>query len=143
MYKDPVTEVSTDTEDLPQIRFPAQRTMNEPDPAADKDDIKKLNMIVAKSFEAIANATGLSEKEVLRAIKDTDVEMLGDVLKDGVNVDALKEGIQEAIKKISLATALETGQITEIFAAKKDANLDDIVMRLHHRAQTNRGKFGN
>jgi hypothetical protein len=143
MYKDPVTEVSTETEDLPQIRFPAKGAKNAAEHTADHDDLKKLSKIVAGSFGAIAIATGLSDKEVLRAIKDTDVELLGDVLKDGVNVDALKAGIQEAIKKISLATALETGQISDTFTANKDADLDDIVSRLHYRGQASRDKFGN
>jgi NCAIR mutase (PurE)-related protein len=144
MYKDPVKEVSTETEDLPQIRFSAKRSMSFTDPAAaEHDDMEKLSKIVEGSFEAIASATGLSETEVLHAIKDTHVEMLADVLKDGVNVDVLRESIQEAIKKISLATGLDTEQISDIFTAKRDANLHDIVSRLHDSSQANRTKFGN
>jgi hypothetical protein len=143
MYKDQVTEVSTGADDLPQIRFPVKGAKNAAERAADQDDIEKLSKIVAGAFEAIASATGLSEKEVLRLIKDTEVEMLKDVLKEGTSVDMLREGIQEAIKKISLATGLETAQISEIFTAKKDANIDDIVSRLHLRGIANREKFGN
>lgn len=44
MYKAPVKEVSTDIVDLPQIRFPAQRTMSVPDPAGDHHDIEKLRL---------------------------------------------------------------------------------------------------
>ena len=143
MYKDPVTEVSTEAEDLPQIRFPAKRTMSMPDPAATPADIEKLSKIVEGSFEAIASATGLSDKEVLHVIEDTHAEMLKDVLKDGINVDALKEGIQEAIKKIALATSLNTEQITDIFSAKKDTDIKDIVSRLYESSRVSRGKFGN
>ncbi len=136
-------EVLKEPVELPQIRFPVKGAKNAEDVAGEKDDIAKLNKIVAEAFGAIEEATGLSEKEVLRVIKDTDVEMLKDVMKDDINVEALKEGVQESIKKISLATALETAQISEIFTAKQDADLDDIVNRLQHRAQTNRDTFGN
>jgi hypothetical protein len=143
MNKARVQEVSTDTVDLPQIRFPAKRTMSLPDPAGDHDDIEKLRKIVAGSFKAIASATGLSEKEVLHAIEDTHVDMLKDVLKDGINVDELKEGIQQAIKNIALATSLDTEQITDVFTAKKGTNLKDIVSRLYDSMRASRAKFGN
>ena len=138
-----VKEVSTDTVDLPQIRFPAERSMSLPDPAGDHDDIEKLSKIVEGSFKAIASATGLSEKEVLHAIEDTHVDMLKDVLKDVINVDVLKEGIREAIKNIALATALDMEQITDIFSAKKGTNLKDIVSRLYDSMRASRAKFGN
>jgi uncharacterized protein YidB (DUF937 family) len=143
MNKAQVKEVSTDTGDLPQIHFPAERTMTVPDPAGEHDDIEKLSKIVDGSFKAIASATGLSEKEVLHAIEDTHVDMLKDVLKDGINVDVLKEGIQQAIKNIALATSLDTEQITDVFAAKKGTNLKDIVSRLYDSMRASREKFGN
>lgn len=136
-------EVLKESAELPQIRFPVKGTKNAAELAADQVDIEKLTKIVAEAFGAIANATGLSEKEVLHVIEDTHVEMLKDVLKDGINMDALKEGIQEAIKNISLATGLDTEQITDIFTAKKNTNLEDIVSRLHDESQVNREKFGN
>lgn len=143
MYKDQVKEVLKEPVELPQIRFPVKGTKNATELAADQVDIEKLTKIVAEAFGAIANATGLSEKEVLHVIEDTHVEMLKDVLKDGINMDALKEGIQEAIKNISLATGLDTEQISDIFTAKKNTNLKDIVSRLHDGGQVNREKFGN
>jgi hypothetical protein len=143
MNKDQVKEVSTDTVDLPNIRFPAKRTMSVPDPAGDHDDIEKLSKIVEGSFKAIASATGLSEMEVLNAIENTHVHMLKDVLKDAINVDELKEGIQQAIKNIALATSLDTEQITDVFTAKKGTNLNDIVSRLYDSMRASRAKFGN
>ncbi|HEY8887762.1 MAG TPA: hypothetical protein VIM35_04680, partial [Gallionella sp.] len=76
-------------------------------------------------------------------IGDIHVDMLKDVLKEDIHEDVLKESIQEAIKSISLATDLDTEQITDIFSAKRDANLDDIVIQLHDRMQVNRDKFGS
>lgn len=143
MNKDQVTEVSTDAVDLPEIRFPIKGAMTATEKSADQANIEKLSKLVEGSFKAIASSSGLSDKEVLRAVKDTDVEMLKDVLKDGVNVDELREGIQEAIKKISLATALDTSLISKIFTAKKDDSLDGIVNRLYYKGQAVRAKFGN
>jgi hypothetical protein len=143
MYKDYKDEVLKESADLPQIRFPVKGTKNAADLAAEQVDIEKLRKVVAGTFGAIANATGLSEKEVLHVIEDIHVDMLKDVLKEGVNVDVLKTAIQDAIKQISLATALDTQQITDIFSAKRNTNLIDIVRRLHDRSQANRDTSGN
>jgi AraC-like DNA-binding protein len=117
MKKDQVTEISTDVDDLPQIRFTGKGAKNATEQFPDQLEIKQLSKIVEVSFKAIASATGLSDKEVLRAFKDTDVEMLKDILKDA--------------------------QISDTFIAKKDDSLDGIVSRLHYRAQVSREKFGN
>jgi hypothetical protein len=128
--------------DLPQIRFSIRGTKTATEEAADQDDIKKLSKIVEDAFRAIAKAGGISEKEVLHVIGDIHVDMSKDVLKDDLNADVLRESIQEAIKNISLATNLDTGQITDIFSVKRDSSLNDIVIQLHDKAQTNRDIFG-
>ena len=135
-------KTSTDELDLPQIRFPIRGEKSEAELAAEQEDIEKLGKIVTNAFGKIASATGLSDQEVLNAIEDTHAEMLKDVLKDGTKVAGLKEGIQDAIKVISLATDLDTAQISEVFSAKKDARVDDIVGRLYESGQVNRSKFG-
>lgn len=137
--------------ELPQIRFPIRGAKTEAELADEQEDREKLSKIVARAFGAIANATGLSDKDVLHTIEDVHVEMLKDVLKDDIKADVLKDdikadvlkgGIQDAIKDISLATGLETQQISDIFTEKKDANLSDIVNRLYERGQDSRAKFG-
>lgn len=128
--------------ELPQIRFPIRGEETEAELAAEQDDIEKLTKIVVKAFGAIASATGLSDKEVLHVIENLHVDMLKDVLKEGTQVNGLKEGIQEAIKVISLATDLDTAQISEIFSAKKDTNISDLANRLYKSGQVNRSKFG-
>ena len=128
--------------ELPQIRFPIRGAETQAELADEQDEIEKLNKIVVSACEAIANATGLSDKDVLHAIVNTHVEMLKDVLKDGSPADGLKDGIQEAIKEISLATDLDTAQISDIFSAKKDTSVNDIANRLYKSCQINRAKFG-
>jgi hypothetical protein len=150
MHKDQITKGSSDAVDLPQIRFRVRGAMNADDLAGEQDDIKKLTKIVEDAFGAIANATGLSDKEVLHVMEDLHVDMLKDVLKEGIHADKLMEGvdmevlekgIQDAIKVISLATDLDTQQISDTFTEKKNTNINDIVSRLHDRSQTNREKF--
>jgi phosphoenolpyruvate-protein kinase (PTS system EI component) len=133
---------SKDELELPQIRFPIRGVETQAELADEHDEIEKLRKIVASSFGTIANATGLSDNEVLQAIEETHVDMLKDVLKDGPQVNGLKKGIQEAIKTISLATALDTAQISDVFSAKKDSNVDDLAERLYKSCQANRAKFG-
>jgi len=142
MNKNQDKEFIKEPADLPQIRFSIRGTKTETERAADQDDIKKLSKVVEEAFGAIAKAAGISEKEVLRVIGDIHVDMLKDVLKEGIHADVLKESIQEAIKSISLATGLDTKQITDIFSAKRDSNLNDIVIRLHDRTQISKDKFG-
>jgi hypothetical protein len=128
--------------ELPQIRFPIRGKETEAELAAEREDIEKLMKIVVRAFGEIANATGLSDKDVLHAIENTHVEILKDVLKDGIQVDMLKDGIKEAIKVISLAIDLDTAQISDVFSAKKDTNINDLANRLYKRSQDNRAKFG-
>ena len=143
MNKNQDKEFLKEPVDLPQIRFPIRGTKTATERVADQDDIKKLSKIVKEAFGAIAKAAGISEKEVLHVIGGIHVDMLKDVLKEDIHADVLKESIQEAIKSISLATDLDTEQITDIFSAKRDANLNDIVIQLHDRMQVNRDKFGS
>ena len=155
MSKGQITEISSDDVDLPQIRFSVKGPMTAEDVAGEQDDIKKLTKIVEDAFGAIANATGLSGKEVLTVMENLNIEMLKDVedvlkkgshadmLKKGVPMEVLEEGIQETIKVISLATDLDTQQISDTFTEKKNTNINDIANRLHDRSQTNREKFGN
>jgi hypothetical protein len=142
MKKAQVKEFLADPLELPQIRFPIRGAETKAELADEQDDREKLSKIVVRAFGAIANATGLSDKDVLHAIEDVHVDMLKDVLKDGIQVDGLKDGIQEAIKEIANATGLDTAQISDIFSAKKNTNLNDIVNRLYKSGQDNRAKFG-
>ncbi len=138
MNKDQVKEASKDKAELPQIRVRGEGAQSTSDRAAEQVDIDKLSKYVKQAFEEIANATGLSEKEVLHVVEDIHVEMVKDVPEDNI---ALKKAIQEAIKKISLATNLDTEQITHVFSEKKNTNLNDIISRLHVRSQDNRENF--
>ena len=78
--------------------------------------------------------------EMLKDVLKDGIDM--DALKDGIDMDALKNGIQEAIKTIALAIDLDTEQISDIFTAKRNTNIKDIVARLHERSQANRARFG-
>ena len=95
MNEDQVKEVTKDAVELPQIRVPVRGTKNAVDLATEQVDIKKLSKFVEKAFGEIANVTWISEKEMLHVIKD-------------IHADVVKQANQEAIKKISLASALDT-----------------------------------
>ncbi len=138
MNKDQVKGDSKDKADLPQIRVRGEGAQSASDLAAEQIDIDRLSKFVKQAFEEIVNASGLTEKEVLHVVEDIHVEMVKDVPEGNI---ALKKAIQEAIKKISLATNLDTEQITHVFSEKKNTNLNDIVSRLHIRSQDNRENF--
>ena len=155
MSKGQITEISSDDVDLPQIRFPVKGAMTAEDVAGEQEDIKKLTKIVDDAFGTIANATGLSGKEVLTVMENLNIEMLkdvedvlktgvpADILKKGVPMDVFEKGIQETIKVISHATDLDTQQISDTFTEKKNTNINDLGNRLYRASQLNREKFGN
>jgi len=121
--------IMTTKNELPQIRATIRGTKSAAQLAAEQEDMEKLSKVVEKAFAAIADATGLSEKEVFHAVEE-------------IHGAALTKAILEAVKEISLATDLNTQQIIDIFTAKKDTHLNDIVNRLHERSQANRERFG-
>ncbi len=53
----------------------------------------------------------------------------------------LKQATQEAFKRISEATDLDTAQITEIVKANRVASINDIVNRLHEQSSVNRDRM--
>ncbi len=130
MNEDQVKEVTKDAVELPQIRVPVRGTKNAVDLATEQVDIKKLNKFVEKAFGEIANVTWISEKEMLHVIKD-------------IHADVVKQANQEAIKKISLATALDTEKITHVFAEKKNTSLNDTFSRLNKRSQDSIESLGS
>ncbi len=138
MNKDPVKYDSKVTADLPQIRVPVEGIKSAADLASEQIDIDKLSKYVKQVFGELANAAGLSVKEVLHVVENIHVELVKDVPEDNI---AIKKAIQEAIKKISLAVNLDTEQITHVFSEKKNTNLDDIISRLHVTSQNKRGSF--
>ncbi len=138
MDKDQVTKDSKDTAELPQIRPRGKGAQSAADMAAEQVDIDKLSKYVKQVFEEIENATGLTEKDVLHVVEGIHVKMAKDVPEDNM---ALKKAIQEAIKKISLATNLDTEQITRVFSERKNTNLNDLISRIHVKTQDVRGMY--
>ena len=96
--------------------------------AADQEIKKKLGKFVEEAVESVGKLTRLSVQEVLHIIEEVDVAQL-------------KTATQEAIKKISNATDLDTANITAIFMANRGASIDDIVNRLHAQSRTNRHRL--
>ena len=96
--------------------------------AADQEIKKKLGKLVEEAFESVGKLTRLPVQEVLHIIEEVDVAQL-------------KQATQEAIKKISNATDLDTANITAIFMANRGASIDDIVKRLHEQSRVNRHRL--
>jgi len=96
--------------------------------AADQEIKKKLGKFVEEAVESVGKLTRLSVQEVLHIIEEVDVAQL-------------KTATQEAIKKISNATDLDTANITAIFMANRGASIDDIVNRLHEQSRANRHRL--
>jgi hypothetical protein len=89
---------------------------------------KHLGKVVEEVFGSVAKVSKLPVQEVMCNIEEID----------GAE---LKQGTQEAIKKIANATNLDTAQITGIFKAHRVAGINDIVNRLHEQSRANRSTF--
>jgi hypothetical protein len=98
------------------------------DLVAEQADIKKLGKIVEEAFESVAKVSTLPVQEVMCNF-------------DEIDVAELKQAAQEAFKKISDATDLDTAQITAIFKANRGASMNDIVIRLREQIRINRAPW--
>jgi len=94
----------------------------------DRECIAKLSNIMAEAFESVAKLTRLPLQEVLHIVEEVDVAKL-------------REATQQAIKKISHATDLDTTHIVQVFTSDPSASIDEIVIRLHERSRVNRAKW--
>ena len=87
----------------------------------EQEDVKKLADVVGESLEQIAETTKLPLKEVLHVIEEVDVAQL-------------MRATQVAIKNISIATDLDSANITAIFRENRTATVDNIVHRLREES---------
>ena len=60
---------------------------------------------------------------------------------DKFDAAELKQATQEAFRKISEATDLDTAQITEIVETNRVASINDVVNRLHEQSRVNRARM--
>lgn len=117
----------------------AQKNLN----ALERIDIEKLGMIVNRSIKAVSAMNDLTNKEVIRVLEKIQVTTIGEVQKAVENIEGMEDidavrlavGIEETIKAISGITNLDVGEITETFANKRGASVEDIVNRLHAKSK--------
>ncbi len=111
--------------------------------------LDKVHKFVGDTVETMAQSLSVSPDEALEILIKVHVAMMGDLKKTvnsftdeklfhRVDRDKMCSEIEDVIKAISDATALDTEEITDIFAKNLDANLADISYRLHLRSLINR-----
>ncbi|MGA8148580.1 MAG: hypothetical protein WB870_13570 [Gallionellaceae bacterium] len=111
--------------------------------------LEKVEKFVGQTVSGMAESLGVSPEEALGILIKVHVEMMGDLrgavhlfgddaLLGRVGPEKLCKAIEEVIMAISKATALDTDEITEIFAKNAIANISDISYRLHLRSLIDR-----
>jgi hypothetical protein len=121
--------------------------------AFEKMDVERLEKFVGETVMTMAASTCIRPEEVLDILESIRVEMVGE-LKGAVETlgkdrEAVKRmdsaklcwEIEKAIEAISVATDLDTDEITTIFSSKPGANLADVAFRLHAQSAQNRATF--
>lgn len=121
--------------------------------AFEKMDIKKLNQFVDQTISTMAVSTNLQPSEALDILENIQIEMVGE-LRDAVEAlgnvkeaakrvdpEKLSWEIEKAIEAISVATDLDTDEITTIFSMKPGASLADVSFRLHKQSAHDRMSF--
>lgn len=109
----------------------------------EKINIEKLGMVINGSIKAISVMNNITKNEVVGILGKIYVTTIDEVQKavenlediEGIDVVRLTVGIEETIKAISGITNLGTGEITETFAKKKGATVEDIANRLHAKSK--------
>ena len=110
------------------VRENESTTMGPSDLVAEQEIMEKLSKVVEEAFESVAKVSKLPAQEVMCNLEKVD----------GAE---LKQATQEAFKKISEATDLDTAQITEIVKANRVASINDIANRLHEQSSVNRARM--
>ncbi|MFI4889822.1 MAG: hypothetical protein ACHQIL_04755 [Steroidobacterales bacterium] len=93
--------------------------------AGEQVDIAMLGRVVEQALEPVAKLSELPALEVMRKLETIDMT-------------ELKHAAREAVRKISVATDLDTARIIDVFNANKDAGISDIVQRLHDASKIHR-----
>lgn len=121
--------------------------------AFEKMDIESLEKFVNETVSTMAASTSLQPSEALDILENIQVEMLselkgevealGNVKEVVKRVDPAKLSweIEKAIEAISIATDLNTDEITTIFSMKPGASLSDVSYRLHVQSVHDRMSF--
>jgi len=117
--------------------------------------IRQLEEFVNKIVSTMATSVSLQPGEALELLESIQVEMLGELknkveaLEDDFNNEPVRRAgsikltweIEKAIKAISVATDLNTDEITTIFSQKPGASLADVSYRLHRQSAHDRVSF--
>lgn len=91
--------------------------------AAEQADMQELAAVVQEAFLPVTKASKLPLEEVMCNIETIDEP-------------ELKQAAQDAIRKIAIATGLDTAKITRIFKENRFADVN-IVSRLHEERRVN------
>ena len=121
--------------------------------AFEKMDVERLEKFVNETVLTMAASTNLQTDEALDILENIHVEMVGE-LKGAVEALGNKKEmvkrldpakltweIEKAIEAISVATDLDTDEITTIFSKKPGASLADVSYRLHAESANARTLF--
>ncbi len=123
--------------------------------AFEKDYIERLERFVDETVSAMAASVSIQPDEALAILENIHVEMISE-LKNAVEElegdfnnepvrrvgsEKLSWEIKKAIAAISVATDLNTDEITTIFSKKPGASLADVSYRLHRQSAHDRLSF--
>jgi hypothetical protein len=112
--------------------------------------LEKLEKFVGETVSAMAESLSILPEEALDILIKVHVKMMGDLsgaahifgnkkLLSRVGPERLCNEIEEVIKAISEATALDTAEITEIFSKNPKATIGDLsYSSLHLRSLIDR-----
>lgn len=121
--------------------------------AFERMDIENLEKFVNTTVSTMAASANLQLSEALDILENIQVEMVGE-LRDAIEVlgnnkvaakrvdpAKLSWEIEKAIEAISVATDLNTDEITTIFSSRPGASLADVSYRLHQQSAHDRVSF--
>ena len=108
-------------------------------------DISKLQDVFRESLMDVSASTNLEMLEIVEILENIRVEKVGEIRKAVENlgkydekVEPLSMGLEKVIEATSVATDLNTDEITEILTEKSDASVEDLVLRLHEKSKHDR-----
>lgn len=118
--------------------FPFEESM-------EKADVTKLHDVIHESIMSVSEATHLHMDEIVSLLEKLRVDRVGQIenaIKALGKYDTLSEplssGLEGVIHTISIATDLDTEEITEVLTERSDADFDELVARLREKSRNHR-----
>ena len=111
----------------------------------EQEDVFKLKNLLEGAIASVSNTTRLARQDIVELIEHMHVDRVSELQpaimemeRFGPLAGPLATGLAGMIRDLSVATDLDTDEITAVLSESEQASLDDLVSRLREKSRNNR-----